>query len=817
MSEKQNATIETIDLVEMLRDSYVPYALEVIQDRALVSSRDGLKPVQRRILWSMNVERIFSNGPFRKVASISGSVLGDFHPHGQKAVEDALVRLGQDFTMRVPLMIAQGNWGSRDKDPAAAARYIEGKLSVAAELMLEDTIEQIVLFEPNYDQRLIEPKFLASKFPHILINGDSGIAVGMASCSPCHNPTEVCNAIKLFIKNPKATVDDLINIMPGPDWPSGGICFSGDGVKEYYTTGRGKVVIQGKATIDNSGNNPTIIITELPYQVGASDGSSGSKKISGLISEIVDLIKDEKSDLFEKEIVDIHDYSDNEKGIQIVIDLKSTSNPNLVLEELYKKTKLRINFNVNQTVLFDSKPQQASIFDIIFAYISHRREVVFKRCEFELKKAKEVCETLEAYLAALINIDEVIKIIRNKKFDVQTVKTKLCDLLKISQKQAEDILEIKLRRLSSMEESKIKEDYKNILKNIKDLESILSNPSKINDIINLELDEIIEKCGDDRKTVIINGGPKEIQVEDLIKETKICILINNDMTGKIVPRFSGGLSDKEKQSVVKMIDCKNTDYLMAITEQGKYVSAKLHSFELLTRRSYGEKLFSLDKDDKILDYFIVSEKDKRFLTLLTKSGKLKKTNISNYDLITRKPNPAIKLGANDIVLFALFEEEDKNDYLIISNNGYASRFSSDCISDTGRMTQGVNAFSAKAGSPVSFEKVSSGNQDQVLIFSEDTISKRKHGLATFGKRIKSEDISTAANKGGKGTPIIKKGHKVVATSVTTNEKDKLVITLKDNSIVNILAENVLLRGKLHEGDIIFDGEMSNGVKNVRRI
>jgi DNA gyrase subunit A len=474
---------------DIMQSSFVPYAMYVISDRALSMCNDGLKPVARRILWTMHTKKIFSSGNFRKVAGIVGETLADYHPHGDRAVADALTRLGQEWNIMVPLIIPQGNFGSADGDPPAAQRYIEAKLSMAGEMLLEDTVSGIVPFEDNYDGRVKEPAYLAGKFPSLLINGDSGIAVSLSSKIPSHNPTEIANAIKFIAKNPNAKLEKIREIVLGPDFPTGGtIRDINDGINNYFLTGQGSFEIRANGKIKKVGQRYQIIFTELPYQVTASS----------VIESIVKLVKEKKLE----GILSAQDYSDSENGLQLVVDLKSGEDPKKILEILFNKTRLKINFHVNMNMLdTKGKPKMMGLVELMHIFCDNRREIIKKKIIIEIEKNKNRLKVLELYRKVSAKIDKVIEVIKNSSTNAQLIAN-LKDLLKITNEEAEFITNMRIRNISKLERDIIDNEYNSLIKKNQNLEETINSSVKINNIICKEMDEVIEVCGKPRASTI---------------------------------------------------------------------------------------------------------------------------------------------------------------------------------------------------------------------------------------------------------------------------------------------------------------------------
>ncbi len=478
-----------MDISDIILDNYANYSYSILEDRALIRDRDGLKPVGRRILWTMYTMGLSSKKSHRKVSSIVGEVMGNFHPHGDVPISQALVRLGQEWTMMVPLVHPQGNFGSPDGDSCAAARYIEARLSEAGELLLEDT-DKISNFAPNYDDRLTEPTFLAGSFPNVLINGDQGVAVGLSSKTPSHNPTEVAELVKFLTKNPNAKISSIFEIIQGPDFPTGGSIVDEGGIEEYFLTGKGTFSIRAVGSIKQVNSRHHIIVTQLPYQIGPSQ----------IATEIAKLVESGSID----GVSDVKDYSDNEKGMYLIIETKPGVDPSSLIKILYDKTSLKINFSVNMNILNDdNKPIQIGFIDLTLKYIEYRREMIVRKLNYILENHKNRLHILNIYMSSITHMDKLIKIIKEED-NMGTLKTKISNLLKITEDDASIILDMQLRKLSKLEKNKIEEEISRLEKDILEIEQTISSKVKINNIICKEMDNIINICGCKRKTIIKN-------------------------------------------------------------------------------------------------------------------------------------------------------------------------------------------------------------------------------------------------------------------------------------------------------------------------
>jgi len=795
---------ESVELTTIMRDAFVPFALYTIRNRALVQYEDGLKPVQRRILWAMHRLGLKSGGSFRKVSNIVGEVTGNYHPHGDAAVTPALARMAQLWNYRVPLILGKGNFGSMDKDDPAAPRYIEAKLSPAAEMMLEDTTEDICEFKSNYDQRLVEPVYLGSKFPNVIINGTYGIAVGIASVNPCHNPGEVCDAIELLVKNPDATIDDLMKVMPGPDWCTGGIVFANGGVKDYYETGKGTFIVQGKAIIETIGSNSQIVITELPT---LSHGTNVG--MSEFIESIVKLIEKGKSSILADSIEDIEDRSEAENNIyrpHIIIKLKPKTNAQMVLNELYSSTNLRINFNVNQNILFENNPMQTSMIYLIKAHIKHRQLIITGRINTFLVKAEKRLRIVEAYLAALNHIDEVIDIVKDSQ-TTEIARGKLKALLKVDDEQVEYILDIQIRQFTRMQTSKLKEEEKQLLIDINDYKDILDKPQRINNIIIKELADIRAVCDCKRYTAIVNSKPEDFASEDLIEEQELCVMISFDQTANIVKSFDDALTSSEIERISKILDCSNLDYIMAITKDGYCYIRPLHMLEINTRRSHGTNILNVDGTKTIVDYLILPHNSKNhYVSILTSDSKIKTSAIEEFDLRNSREQEAIKLLDGATVVGAISHKQDKHQFVIMSADGFATRYPCDNINPSGRKTQGVAGFSTSGGSPVALLIAHENFNGHIFFLTENGM----------GKKIPLDQIRVASGRTSKGSNIgqIDKKTGAIIDAVLIDKSQDVAVATSVGQLLFYDSDKIPEKSRYNRCDIILKLVMGDKVERV---
>jgi len=736
--------VEAQPISEEMKKSYLDYAMSVIVARALPDVRDGLKPVHRRILYAMWDIGLKANAKFRKSATVVGEVLGKYHPHGDTAVYDSMVRLAQDFSMRYPLVRGQGNYGSVDGDPAAAMRYTEAKLSAISEEMLFDIEKETVEFVPNYDGSHQEPRVLPAKLPNLLLNGTMGIAVGMATSIPPHNLGELIDAINHLIDRPEATIEDLTKFIKGPDFPTGGIIYDQKDILTAYATGKGGIVMRGRAEIkENKHNDFQIIISELPYQVNKSV----------LVEKIAELVKDKKID----GVKNLRDESDRD-GIRVVLDLKKDSYPKKILNSLYKHTALQSTFHVNMLALVDSlQPKILTLKMILEEYIKHREEVIKRRTQFELSKAKDRAHILEGLMIALKNIDEVIKTIKASK-DKEVAKVNLMKKFKLSERQVTAILEMRLQNLANLEQLKVEEELKEKLKLIKELESILKSVSKVRGIIQKELGEIKAKFADERKTQVMVHGIKDFNVEDLVPNEETMVMMTRDgYIKRIDPAIFKvqarggkgviGLTTKEEDSVEFMFTTFTHSDLLLFTTRGRVFQLKAYEVPVASRTAKGTPIINflqLLSGEKVtstlpLDKLVSS----KYLFFVTEKGLVKKVELSAFANVRRSGLIAMKVKDDDKLIWAK-PTSGSDDLILITANGQAIRFKEKDVRDMGRGASGVKGMRLKG-------------QDIIVgmgVIKTDKEKKRNYQIMTimangFGKRTLL-NLYKVQGRGGSG-------------------------------------------------------------------
>ncbi len=753
-----------IDISSEMKKSYIDYAMSVIVGRALPDVRDGLKPVHRRILYSMHELGLTPDKGFRKCARIVGDVLGKYHPHGDTAVYDALVRMAQDFSIRYTLVNGHGNFGSVDGDSAAAMRYTEARMQKITSELLKDINKNTVDFIPNFDGEEEEPSVLPSRFPNLLVNGSAGIAVGMATNIPPHNLTEVINGINMLIDDPEVSVHELMTEIKGPDFPTYGCIVGKSGIRKAYETGRGKVVIRAKADIEEIKGKHRIIVTEIPYQVNKAK----------LIENMAELVKDKKIN----GISDLRDESDRE-GMRIVIELKRDANPNVILNQLYKHTKMQDTFGIIMLALVNGEPMVLNLKQVLEHYITFQKEIIRRRAKYDLDKARARAHILEGLRIALDHIDAVISLIRASK-TTNEAKEGLMDKFGLSEKQAEAILDMKLQRLTGLEREKIEEEYTKLMEFIKSLEEILSSEALVLKIIKDELNEIKAKYGDERRTEIIAGDGNDIDIEDLIQQKDVVITLTHAGYIKRLPvetysaQRRGGrgiqaMSTKEDDFVEHIFTTSTHSDLLFFTNTGRVYQLKAYQIPEAGRTAKGTNLINiipLNPDERIQTVLYLTEfKEDNYLIMGTKNGIIKKTSLDKYSSIRKNGLNAINLRDDD-ELISVRPTDGDSEIIYVTKNGYAIRFSEKDVRPMGRTASGVKAITLRSGDEVVSMEVAKP-EEELLVVSENG----------FGKRTPVSEYSLQ-KRGGKGVITYKisekTGNAVGARLVDDNDQLMLI-------------------------------------------
>ena len=787
--EDRNGKIIEKDVEKEMKDAYMAYAMSVIVSRALPDVRDGLKPVHRRILYTMFEDGLTSDKPYRKAATTVGDVLGRYHPHGDASVYDAMVRMAQTFSLRYPLIDGHGNFGSIDGDPAAAYRYTEARMSKISELMLTDIEKNTVDFMPNFDDRLQEPTVLPSRIPTLLINGSSGIAVGMATNIPPHNLTEVINGIIKIIDDDNVTDEQLMQIIKGPDFPTGGLILGREAIKQAYTTGRGKITMRAEAEIEESSNGrQKILVTSLPYQVNKAK----------LIENIADLVKEKRID----GISELRDESDRENAVRIHIGLKKDANARVVLNQLYKNTQMQDTFGVIMLALVDGEPKILTLRQCLDYYIDHRKNVILRRTKFELDKALARAHILEGLRIAIDNIDEVIRIIRESYDDA---KEQLMARFGLSDIQAQAILDMRLKTLSGLQREKIEEEYQELLKLIAHLREILSSEKLVFDIIKEELTEIKQKYGDERLTKIV-AAEGEFNEEDLIKNEETVVALTHFGYIKRMPidtyrsqkrggKGISGISTREEDFVKQIFIANTHDTVLFFTNKGKLY--RLRGFEIpeAGRTAKGTaivNLLSLDPGEKVSAVIPVKTfKDSKFLIMGTKSGLIKKTPLEEYDSNRKTGLLAINLKDDDELIDVRLTDGENN-IVLVTTKGMCITFDEKDVRPVGRSAQGVIGIKLDDDDfVIGMESIIASNRQATLLAITEN---------GFGKRTELEEYRVQ-NRGGKGVityKITPKTGDIVGIKIVEENEDVMLIT-NSGTIIRFKVKDVSVLGRSTQG------------------
>jgi DNA gyrase subunit A len=761
-------TIEPRFLEEEMRSSYLDYAMSVIVGRALPDVRDGLKPVHRRVLYAMHDAGLQPNRGYVKCASIVGDVMGKFHPHGDSAIYDTLVRMAQDFAMRYPLVDGQGNFGSMDNDPAAAMRYTEARLQKIATEMLRDIDADTVDFGPNYDERRLEPLVLPARYPNLLVNGSAGIAVGMATNIPPHNLREAIDAVIAYMDDPTIDTAGLMKYIKGPDFPTGGIIVGRSGIRDAYETGRGRVVIRARAHVEPlRQGKEAIIVTEMPYQVTKGDGRGEG---AGLIKKIAEVVNDKKI----PEISDLRDESSDKGGVRIVIELKRDAIPKVVLNKLYKHTSMQTTFGVNAVALVDGVPRTLPLTGIIDAYVRHQREVVVRRTKHELRRAEERVHILEGRLIALDHLDEVIALIRGSR-DPDTARTGLIDQFELTRLQAQAILDLTLQRLTALEADKIRQEHADLVERIRELREILGDESRVLSLIKEELHEVRSTYGDDRRTEITHSED-EIDIEDLIADQQMVIAITNTGYIKSLPLATyrqqkrggvgvTGMDLKEDDYIEHLFVCSTHDYLLFFTNRGKVYRQKVYELPEMSRTARGRALVNLLplREGEFVRAVLSTRdfKEGKYLVFATRKGQIKKTEFLAYNTPIKADGIIAINIRDDDELVAVRRTSGDDDIIMISHSGQAARFHEEQARPMGRDTSGVRGMNVSRGDNWVLAMDVARDDDELLVVTENGYGKRtllsdypRKGRGSMGVKT----IALTERKGGLAGALIVREH-----------------------------------------------------------
>ena len=803
-----------INIVDEMKSSYIDYSMSVIVSRALPDVRDGLKPVHRRVLYGMYDLGVFSNKKHLKSARIVGDVLGKYHPHGDSSVYDAMVRMAQPWSLRYPMVDGQGNFGSMDGDPPAAMRYTEARLKKISDEILSDLDKETVDFQNNFDDTTKEPTVLPTRIPTLLVNGSSGIAVGMATNMAPHNLSESIDAICAYIDNRDITIDELMKHIIAPDFPTGGIIYGYDGVRDAFHTGRGRVVLRGKVKFEEIGNRNAIVVTEVPYQVNKAD----------MIERTAELVKEDKI----PGIYEIRDESDRE-GLRVVYELKNDAIPNVVLNLLYKYTALQTSFSINNIALVGGRPQQLNLKDIIYNFVEHRHDVVTRRTEYELKKAKERAHILEGYMKVIATqdtLDKAIAIIRHSA-NPQAAKEGLIAEFELSEIQAQAILDLRLARLTGMELDKIRDEYEEIMKIIADLEDILSNEGRRFEIIKNELLEIKEKYGDERKSEIDYSGG-EMSIEDIIPNEQVVLTISHagyikrTLLSEYKVQSRGGVGNKaattrDEDFLEYIVSATNHQYMMFFTEKGKCYWLRVFEIPEGSKTAKGravQNLINIEPDDKIKAYIRTNDlKDadyvnSMYVVMVTKNGVIKKTSLEAYSRPRVNGVNAIEIREDDQLLEARLTTGE-SEIMIATKNGKCIRFSEEKVRAVGRTSIGVRGITLEDNDEVIGMIIANDlEKESVLVVSEKG----------YGKRTAVEDYRVT-NRGGKGVitlNITEKTGKLIAIQNVTDE-DGLMIINKSGVAIRMAVEELRVMGRNTQGVKLINLKGSDEIAAVAKV
>jgi len=779
--------IVPININEEMKNSYLDYAMSVIVGRALPDVRDGLKPVHRRILYAMHTLGVTPEKPHRKSAYIVGEVMAKYHPHGDSAIYDTLVRLAQDFACRYPLVDGHGNFGSVDGDAPAAMRYTEARLAKIAVEMLADIEKETVDFIPNYDESGKEPVILPSRIPNLLVNGSAGIAVGMATNIPPHNLGEVIDGVVMLIDNPETEIEELMSVVKGPDFPTGAIIMGRDGIRSAYRTGRGSIKVRAKADIEVSGNKSAIIVSELPYQVNKAR----------LVEKIAELVKEKKIE----GISDLRDESDRH-GMRVVIELRRDAVPKVVLNQLYKHTQMQESFGVIMLALVDNQPLVLNLKEVIQYYLRHQKEIITRRTQYDLNKAEERAHIVEGLRIALANLDEVIKIIRSSKNDNQA-REGLMDRFSLTDIQAQAILDMRLRRLTGLERDKLEAEYKELIKKIEYFRSVLADEKKVLGIVRQEILEIKHKFADPRRTAISNESVDFVD-EDLIPEEDIVVTMTNQGYIKRMPvdtyrsqkrggRGINAMGVKEDDFLRHLFIATTHHYFLFFTNRGRVLRLKGHEIPESGRQARGTAIVNLlyiDKEEYITTVIPIRQYvPDYYLMMGTKNGVVKKTPLSDYDSSRRDGIIALNLDEGDALVNVLLTD-GSGDIIIGTKYGMAIRFTEDDVRVTGRATRGVKGITLRKGDQVVSMDSAREGSDLLVVTANG-----------YGKRSRLDEYRVQT-RGGIGV-----------TNIKCTPRNGNVVSLQvirpDEEILMISAEGIMIR--LKAGEISLIGRATQGV------
>lgn len=818
MSEGEN--LIPINIEDEMKSAYIDYSMSVIVSRALPDVRDGLKPVHRRVLFGMHELGIRSNSAYKKSARIVGEVLGKYHPHGDSSVYDTMVRMAQEWSLRYLMVDGQGNFGSIDGDSPAAMRYTEARMKKISEEMLADIEKETVDFQLNFDDSLEEPKVLPTRVPNLLINGASGIAVGMATNMPPHNLSEVIDGTLAYIDNNDIEIDELINHVKAPDFPTGGIIYGYEGVREAFKTGRGRIVMRAKASFEESNGREAIIVTEIPYQVNKAD----------MIKKTADLVNDKKIE----GISTIRDESDR-NGMRIVYELKRDAVPNVVLNTLYKYTQLQSSFSVNNIALVNGRPQLLNLKELIHYFVEHRHDVVTRRAQFDLRKAEERAHILEGLIIASDNIDEVIALIRSSK-DGEEARTKLMERFKLSEIQAKAIVEMRLRQLTGLEQDKLRAEYDEIMKLITYLKELLANKEMRMQVIKDELAEIKNKYGDERRSQIEYAGG-DVSIEDLIADESVVITISHagyikrTSLSEYKTQNRGGVGQKsaatrDQDFLEHLFVATNHQYLMFFTQKGKCFWMRVFEIPEGTKASKGraiQNIINIEPDDKVKAFICTQDlKDEEYVNnhyviMATKQGQVKKTPLEQYSRPRQNGINAITIKEDDELLEAKLTTGNSQ-VLLAVKSGKLVRFEEEKTRPMGRTASGVRGITLANDKDEVIGMVSIDrdhvNDSQILVVTENGYGKRTKLVDDDG-----EDVYRITNRGGKGVKtlnITDKTGQLIAINAVTDEDDLMIIN-KSGLTIRMRVDDLRVMGRATQGVRLINIKGTDSIAAVTKV
>ncbi|OHB35843.1 MAG: DNA gyrase subunit A [Planctomycetes bacterium GWA2_39_15] len=801
---ERRENIKELFIEEEMKDSYLSYAMSVIMSRALPDVRDGLKPSQRRILVAMNDLGLGPRSKSRKCAKIAGDTTGNYHPHGEQVVYPTLVRMAQDFNYRYPLIKGQGNFGSIDGDPPAAMRYTEARMTEVTMILMEDIERETVDYVPNYDDTRTEPSVLPSKFPNLLCNGCSGIAVGMATSIPPHNANEICDGITMVIDNPDVTIEELMNAIKGPDFPTGAMICGTQGIKDGYLTGRGTIIVRARAHTETSkSGRKSIVITEIPYQLNRDN----------ILERMAELVKDD----ILKGISDIRNESDRE-GSRLVIDLKKGEDEEVVLNQLYKHTKLQDSFSIIMIGLINNRPETLNLKQMLVYYIEHRKVVIVRRTKYLLEKAQARAHILEGLMIALQNIDKIIKLIRSSE-SVESARQGLMGKFSLSEIQANAILDMKLQRLTGLEQGKIEEEYKKVCADIKEYQAILTSEKLVLNIIKKDVIEIKERFGDKRRTEIV-GAVTELNMEDLIAEENVVVTISHEgyikrsLLASYRKQHRGGkgvtgAETKEGDFIEHLFVALTHDYILFFTDQGRVYWQKVYDIPQMGRTSKGRALINLlelKEGENVTSLIPARDFDTRQLVMATSHGIIKKTELSAYGNPKKGGIIAINLDEGD-KLIGVKLTNGKQDIILGTEQGKAMRFSEENVRTMGRVTHGVKGIKLK-------------NKDRVvgMVVVDENASMLTVCEKGYGKRTDFSEYP-AHHRGGQGVINIKttdRNGSVVAV-IDARDTDELIMITAKGMIIRTPVNTIRAIGRNTQGVTLFSVDEGDKVVSVARV